>query len=30
LPEDPGNRLKLRVSITPELGEGLEQGPANP
>lgn len=30
LPEDPGNRLKLRVSITPELGEGPEQGPANP
>ncbi len=30
LPEDPGNRLKLRVSITPELGEDPEQGPANP
>jgi len=30
LPEDPGNRLKLRVSITPELGTGLEPGPADP
>ena len=25
LPEDPGNRLKLRVSITPDIGQ-----PANP
>jgi len=21
LPEDPGNRLKLRVSITPDIGQ---------
>ncbi len=30
LPEDPGNRLKLRVSITPELGEGPAQEASNP
>ncbi|MGE8214310.1 hypothetical protein [Stenotrophomonas sp.] len=24
LPEDPGNRLKLRVSITPDVGQGVE------
>ncbi len=30
LPEDPGNRLKLRVSITPELGEGPQPGSSNP
>ncbi|HBN52641.1 MAG TPA: hypothetical protein DD456_00960 [Stenotrophomonas sp.] len=30
LPEDPGNRLKLRVSITPEVGAGPEPGPADP
>ena len=30
LPEDPGNRLKLRVSITPELGEETELSAANP
>jgi len=24
LPEDPGNRLKLRVSITPDVGQAIE------
>jgi uncharacterized protein YcfJ len=24
LPEDPGNRLKLRVSITPDVGQSIE------
>jgi len=24
LPEDPGNRLKLRVSITPDVGQAVE------
>ena len=28
LPEDPGNRLKLRVSITPDIGEYQQQEPA--
>ena len=30
LPEDPGNRLKLRVSITPELGDVPESTAGNP
>lgn len=30
LPEDPGNRLKLRVSITPELGDDSEPVAGNP
>jgi uncharacterized protein YcfJ len=30
LPEDPGNRLKLRVSITPDIGSMVEQAAGNP
>ncbi len=30
LPEDPGNRLKLRVSITPDIGQPLEPTTAIP
>ncbi len=30
LPEDPGNRLKIRVSITPWVGAEQQAGPANP
>lgn len=30
LPEDPGNRLKLRVSITPDIGSLVEQAAGNP
>lgn len=30
LPEDPGNRLKLRVSITPEVEGGAVQEQGNP
>lgn len=30
LPEDPGNRLKLRVSITPDIGAIVEETAGNP
>lgn len=30
LPEDPGNRLKLRVSITPDIGQSFETTPSIP
>ncbi|WP_449466496.1 hypothetical protein [Stenotrophomonas humi] len=30
LPEDPGNRLKLRVSITPDIGQSFDAASATP
>ncbi len=30
LPEDPGNRLKLRVSITPDIGQQLDTSSGTP
>ncbi len=30
LPEDPGNRLKLRVSITPDIGQAANPASATP
>ncbi|MGH8054279.1 MAG: hypothetical protein ACREP4_10200 [Stenotrophomonas sp.] len=30
LPEDPGNRLKLRVSITPDIGQSFDASSATP